>query len=242
MRFIVYLFSSVVFSLTGISSTHAQVSFGFQFGHSFVDSKVDPYGLKSIWPLKTSGVTSPTMYYDGGTGASIKVYMNWEFTPILSAGLFYKKVEFEMDENHRLSHFNSWGFNVKANFVDNNSKLVPYIQGSYIFSVASFVQQSDILSPSYPAQFQPGFEKNFYTSMGFGGDLGLEIKLRKTLAFVIEGGYHTTQMMNSAESTFTANLNYGVYQSPTKLEGVNYFLFTGGLKYYIGKQKKKRDF
>jgi hypothetical protein len=57
------------------------------------------------------------------------------------------------------------------------------------------------------------------------------------------GGFHGYQL---ADDNFAKNnlaISYGTgVQSPQGIDGTFFIQFSGGLKYYFGRQKKKRDF
>ncbi|MBS1976221.1 MAG: hypothetical protein JST46_02550 [Bacteroidetes bacterium] len=227
----------------------AQISFGFQAGAVSVTDKNDPYGLDNVWQTKTTGTgtnsnnsqtDNSTQFFSGGTGSSILAHLTWEASDHIGLTLLYRTTDFKMTVNHRTATSNSLGVQFKVNFVKNTEKFVPFFQAEYMFMNSNQMTQNAATSTTHPTQSQPAYSINSKTALGIGGDLGLEFKLSQSLALVVVGGFHGIQASDGSENL--SSLNYGSYYAPTQISGVFFAQFTGGLKYYVGKGKKKRDF
>lgn len=230
--------------LIPVTHTTAQVSFGFQAGVISGMDGDDPYGLNKQWQAKSASINNSnsdaTKFYNGAGGSSLLFHLTWEATPHFGVTLVYRNTDFKMSANHRTASSNSLGVQIKVNFVENTKKLVPFFQAEYMFMNSNHMSQETATSTSYPSQTQPAYVLNFNTNLGIGGDLGLEYKLGPSLAAVVVGGFHGVQATDGNENLST--LNYGNYVPPTHIDGVFFLQFTGGLKYYTGRSKKKKDF
>lgn len=197
----------------------------------------DPYALKSTWqPVGGSNSSESLSFYAGGTATVLKLSAMWDVSEIFSAGLAYRIVGWNLGENHRSSDMNSFGVQFRINFSSNTNKIVPFFQGSYYFINNNTLTQNQAASGS---QVQPAFILSQKTSIGFDADLGIEFKLGKSFALQATAGFGGTQ---ATDPDLTVTLDYGSYQSPTHIDGVFSYAFTGGIKYYTGRGAKKRDF
>ena len=76
----------------------------------------------------------------------------------------------------------------------------------------------------------------------------VEIKLTDAFRLLLMGGLHgvewSVKQGNAVAGTLNSGtLNYGAaYVTPNGFDGVFFAQFGGGVKYYLGKGKKKRDF
>ena len=112
-----------------------------------------------------------------------------------------------------------------------------------VLELANKNSQNSATSTKYPAQTQPAYEASFSTNLGIGGDLGLEIKLTDAFRLLLMGGLHGVEWSVKQGTAVAGTLNYGAaYATPNGFDGVFFTQFVGGVKYYLGKGKKKRDF
>lgn len=226
-------------ALVAAVRTVAQPSFSLNVGTFVAAEGDDPYSLKSIWvPISgnNSSQDQSLRFYAGGTGTAIKISAMWEVSEIFSAGLAYKMVKWNMEEDYRSSDINSIGGQFRINFTSNTRKVVPFFQGAFYFiNNSTLTQEQATKGP----QTQPAFSFSASTSIGFDADLGIEFKMGKSWALLLTGGFGGTQ---ATDPDLTVNLDYGAYYGPNSVEGVFNYAFTGGIKYYTGRGSKKRDF
>lgn len=217
----------------------AQFSFGLQAGYvSAMEDNPDAYGLNKKWPT----ASDQSIFFYKGTGSSITGTAFWEITPHFGIGLAYRSVSFNMSENQRSASHQSFGLQFKLNFVKNTKNIVPFVQASYLFSNSNSLHQTAATSIYYPTQKQPGFDESYSVYTGVGLDLGTEIKLSQPFSIVIQGGVHGIDLSESDKGAFISKLDYGTYPAPKGIDGVFYPQFSGGIKYYLGKGMKKRDY
>ena len=105
-------------------------------------------------------------------------------------------------------------------------------------------------SVQFPTQAMPAFEQSYSTSLGLVADLGLEIKLSQPVSLVIQLGGRGAQFTGENSGVFAKSINVNTknpspnvqYKSISNFDGAFWVQATGGIKYYFGKSKKKRDF
>lgn len=205
----------------------------------------DPYALKAQWVAKSgSGPDQSTsvVFFESQTGLVKTINLMYEATPHFSVGLIFQDVDFTMEVNKRSGHSTSLGALIRVNFTSNEKKVIPFVQGAYMFTNTSTIKQELATSAIYPTQTQPAYERTASTNLGIAADLGIEFKVGKAWALQVTGGLHGIQVVPSDDGDFFKNLNYGSYVSPSDLDGVFFLAFQGGIKYYFGKGSKKRDF
>ncbi len=224
------------------SEAKAQFSVGAHFGYAGSVDGGDAYGLNTPWPSALSGGGGSMVFTQGGTGTSALLNLTWEATSILGISLVYHTSSQTMAESKRRMTSNSIGIQVKVNFVRNIQKVVPFFQAGYFFSNSNTVKQEAAVSSKYPSQVMPAFEFKYSTTLGVSGDLGVEFKLSQPVSFVIQAGLHGVQLASEPDVN-ASSLDLGPsYRSPSNFDGAFWFQATGGVKYYFGKGKKKRDF
>lgn len=215
----------------------AQFSFSVNVGTVIANEGDDPYSLKNTWPPASNPGSESIVFYEGGTGTTIKLGGMWEVSEIFSAGLVYRMVSWNLEHSHRSSDVNSIGAQFRINFGSNSNKVVPFFQGAYYFSNSSTLTQNQATQGS---QTQPAFSITQKTSVGFDADLGIEFKLGKSFGIQLTAGYGGTQATDP--DLVVSYLDYGAYAAPKNIDGVFNFAFSGGLKYYTGRSAKQRDF
>jgi len=203
----------------------------------------DPFSLKNSdkWvPISGSnGSTSdPIVFFTAATGIVYKLSAMWEVGEIFSAGLAFRSIQWNMEEEHRTSDMQSLGVQFRINFASNTKKVVPYFQGAYYFSNSNYMEQAQATGSS-PDKTQPAFSTSQKTSLGFDADFGLEVKVSNNLGLQFTLGFMGTQ---ATEPGYELDLDYGAYQGPSNLDGVFNYSLSTGLKYYVGRGAKKRDF
>ncbi len=227
----------------------AQVSFGIYAGFGNSMDKGDQYALNTAWsvippPSSNNGSSSQQIkFYDGASSSAFSANVNWEATPIFSAGLVYNNTHFTGSASHRTGSSSSLGIQLKLNFVANTRKVIPFIQAGYMFTNSNTMHQAKATSTKIATQTQPAFELKSSTSLGIAADLGVEIKLSTPLSLVLLAGFRGVELTDSSSDAFIKALNYGAgFQSPSNIDGVFWIQGSIGLKYYVGVGKKKRDF
>lgn len=217
----------------------AQPSFSVNFGSNIAEPGDDPYGINNPW-VPTSGNNTSTedglKFFSGGSSTTIKLNAMWEVSEIFSAGIAYKMMSWKMDKNFRTSDMSSLGVQFRINFVGNTKRVVPFFQGTYYPINNTTMTQQQATSGS---QTQPAFTLSQSTSLGFDADLGLEVKIGKSWAALLTGGFSGTQ---ATDSGLTINYDYTPYVAPKHIDGVFSYAFSAGIKYYTGRGVKKRDF
>ena len=247
---------AIVFAMALLFSSSAigQVSFGVTIGAVTSVDHDDTYGLYRQWPAATStsggsgssgsstGNTS-VVIADQGTGLSKSFFLTWEASEIFGITLVYRNIDLNMPQSARKASSNGLGLQFKLNFISNTKTVVPFLQGEFLFANSNTISQNSATSTQYPAQTQPAYEASFSTNLGIGGDLGLEIKLTDAFRLLLMGGLHGVEWTAEQGNAVAGTLNYGAaYVTPNGFDGVFFTQFGGGLKYYLGKGKKKRDF
>lgn len=234
------LISIFIVPLEGYSQFSVTVTGGFALGQD----KDDTYALDKVWPTSSgSGVSNQLVFLQGASGGVGSVVVSWEASSIFSLAAVYRSVSFSSSASDRHTQANSFGVQAKFNFIRNTKPIVPFIQTEYMFSNALKLSQGAVTSPTYPNQKQPAFSNySVSTTLGIGVDLGTEIKISDPLSFIVLAGYHGIQLTNNDDKALFNSLNYGTYLKPVSFDGVFYIQITGGMKYYFGRQKKKRDF
>ena len=251
---------AIVFAMALLFSSSAigQVSFGLTIGAVACTDSDDPYGLNTQWPAPAStsgssgssgsgssgiGGSTKMVIAEQGTGLSKALFLTWEASEIFGITLVYRNVDLSMPQSARKASSNGLGLQFKVNFISNTKRIVPFVQGEFMFANSNTISQSAATSTKYPAQTQPTFDASFSTNLGVGGDLGLEVKLTDAFRLLLMGGVHGVEWAGAEGSSFASTLNYGAaYATPNSFDGVFYTQFAGGVKYYLGKSKKKRDF
>lgn len=143
-----------------------------------------------------------------------------------------------MPDAKRTASNNSVGVWLKLNFRSHEKRFVPFLQGEYMFLNSHTLKQEMV---SANGQIQPAFSESYKGNLGVGGDLGFEIRLTNALNLEILGGYHGIQITNDVDLDLPPYTGNNV-QQPSNIDGTFFMQFSGGLKYYMGKRKKKRDF
>ena len=257
MKSISRLFAIVcAMALLFSSSAIGQVSFGLTIGSVASTQTDDPYGLNTQWPAPAStggssgsgssgGSTGNTrvVIANQGTGLSKSFFLTWEASEIFGITLVYRNIDLDMPQSARKASSNGLGLQFKLNFISNTKRVVPFFQGEFLFTNYNTISQTSATSTKYPAQTQPAFDASFSTNLGIGGDLGLEIKLTDSFRLLLMGGLHGVEWTAEQGNAVAGTLNYGAaYAAPNGFDGVFFTQFVGGVKYYLGKSKKKRDF
>jgi hypothetical protein len=216
-----------------------QPSVSLNIGPIFGADGPDAYGLKNTWPSSGNTDSKPITFFSGGTGLLAKLGLMWEVSDHFAAGLIFQTIQWSLDENKRKSDMVSIGAEFRVNFSSSRNTVVPYFQGAFLFSNSNHLQQDQ--ATGIASQVQPAFSVNQSTSVGFGADVGVEFKLTKALGLQIAGGLHGTEALKDNE--FVKALNYGSgVEQPQSIDGVFFYVFNGGIKYYMGRGGKKRDF
>ncbi|MDZ4715372.1 MAG: hypothetical protein SH819_07870 [Cytophagales bacterium] len=237
------------------TGARAQFSIGANFGVAVAESGGDDFfSLNKAWPTVGTG-SGPSSgsggipIAKGGSGNVLNFNLTWEASRILGISLVYRTISLTMPENSRTAGTNSLGVQFKVNFVKNTNKVVPFFQGGFFFTNSNTLKQTLAVSSQYPTQTMPAFEKSYSTGAGFSADLGVEFKLNQSFALVVQGGLNGADYY-SGDDTFAKSLNMNSsnpspnsqYISPSNFDGVFWLQATGGIKYYLGRGTKKRDF
>ncbi len=237
----ILLISTFILPVEGYSQFSVTVLGGFALDQD----KDDPYSLDKVWPAPSnSGGSNQLVFLQGASGGVGAVSVFWEASSIFSLGAVYRSISFSTSSSDRHTQVTSFGVQAKFNFIKNTKPIVPFIQTEYIFSNSSKLSQGAVTSSAFPNQKQPAFSNySVSTTLGVGVDLGTEIKISDPLSFIVMGGYHGIQLTNNDDKALFNTLNYGSsYLKPGNFDGIWYLQITGGMKYYFGRQKKKRDF
>ncbi|MDZ4715371.1 MAG: hypothetical protein SH819_07865 [Cytophagales bacterium] len=243
----------LVFLLLSTRS-QAQFSFGAHFGYAVSSDGGDSFPLDRPWrtsynsPGQSSG-GGAMVVGEAGSGPSLNFNLTWEASRILGISLVYRTITLTMPQTFRTASSNSLGVQFKVNFVKNTRQVVPFLQAGFYFTNSNKVNQSKAVSTQYPTQTIPGFEKSYSSSLGISSDFGVEFKLSQPVSLVVQVGLHGADF-GSSDDTFAKALNMNTsnpspniqYTSPTNFDGAFWIQATGGIKYYVGRGKKKRDF
>ncbi len=223
-------------------AARAQISIALQGGFVSNQDKADEYALNAKWPSTNNGSYSLAML-SGGSGGAGSLTVLWEASKIFSMGLQYNLISFSSDVKRSVSSKNL-GAVFKFNFVENTKRVVPYFMAGYTFYNSSTYTQEKATSTVYTSQVQAAFTGSSSTSVGFVGELGAEVKLNDSFHFICNAAYRGFQLSpNGYLKTILPANSYGSgYQTPENLDGTFFMQFGGGLKYYVGREKKKRDF
>lgn len=217
----------------------AQFSIGINAGYLSSLSPADPFAPGEDWQDPSN--SSELGFYDGSTGMSTNIFLVWEASNRVSLGLMYRHMKFSNSENKRTSKDSNLGLSFKINFTSHEKKVVPYGQINVVFFGNHKLNQEEVTDNR--GQVQPAFEENVKVKFGAGVDLGLEFRLSGGLYALISGGFHAVDLSEES-GEFIAPLYSGqvTNNTPDKIIGPLFLQFSGGIKYYFSKRKKKRDF
>jgi hypothetical protein len=129
----------------------------------------------------------------------------------------------------------------KVNFTSHEKKFVPFGQLNFVFSGNHKLDQKQLTDSRN--QVQPAFSESVRIKFGAGIDLGLEVRLSGGLYAMASGGLHAIDLDEKyGEQIKSLYISQVPNNTPDKIIGPLFIQFSGGLKYYLSKRKKKRDF
>ncbi|MBY0434667.1 MAG: hypothetical protein K2U26_11205 [Cyclobacteriaceae bacterium] len=227
----------ILFFTLSLASVHAQISVTVRGGVLAGMEGSDSFALNNPWP-NGSGKNSIVFLGSGAKGSSFNASVMWEASEIVSVGMIYSTISFSADVGRKLSA-TSFGPVFKVNFVRNTKRVIPFFLVGYTFSNNVKYSQEKATSTTYAAQVQPAFSGSGTTSLGLIGDFGAEIRLTKSIHALLTAGWRGFDL-----GSVSVNVpSYGTgFQQPAGFDGTTFLQFDAGLKYYLGKGKKKRDF
>ena len=238
---------NLIIFICAVTSGYAQISITVSGGFVSSIDKNDQYGLNVAWSGITSGggtSGSGLVFLSGSSGGASQMNIMWEASKIFSVGFLYQRISFSTSDSKRTAAGTNLGPVIKINFARNTRKIFPFFQLAYTFSNQTILSQEKVTSTRYPSEIQPSFSnQSTSTDFGFMADLGAEVRITNSFNFIFTSGLHGFQLADDAwAKNLLSTLSYGNYQKPDYLDGAFYIQISGGLKYYFGRQKKKRDF
>ncbi|QOI96296.1 MAG: hypothetical protein HRU69_01860 [Flammeovirgaceae bacterium] len=236
-RFLISLF--VLALLLTFYTAKAQISIGINTGYVSSLSPADPFAPEKDW--QNSSNSSELGFYDGATGMATNIFLTWEASNRVSLGLVYRYMQFSNSKNNRSSKDGGLGLRFKVNFISHEKKFVPYGQLQFMFFGNHIINQEQVTDSR--GQVQPAFDESVKAKVGVGLDLGLEFKLTGGFYATISGGFHAVDLDEESGRAIEAlYIGQVSNNTPDKIIGPMFIQFSGGLKYYFSKRKKKRDF
>jgi hypothetical protein len=220
-----------------------QISFGIYGGVGTSLQTQDAYALSKTWPTTGSTGDKQLAFYEGSSTSAIMANVGWDITRHFGIAFVYRSTNFPLNDNHRSGTSTSMGFQMKINFASNTRKVIPFFQAAYMFSNNHNLKQDKVTSPTIPTQTLPAMDISYSTSLGLAADFGIEFKLGQAFALVVMAGAHGADMNSSDATKKVQALNWGTgVIVPQNIDGTLWAQGSLGLKYYVQKGKKKRDF
>jgi hypothetical protein len=172
----------------------------------------------------------------------------YDLNPKWSVGIGFTNLQFSASATKRQVNSSTFSVRVKYNFVPSTKPFVPYLQVGY-----NFLNNIDLSLGQFTNTFgqrQEQFSGSTTTYLGVSFNLGAEIRLSNPFRFVVSSGLNKVNLTSDDNILSTAFYNNPSRTSndpvntkpPTAVNGVGFWSYTAGLKYYFGRTKKKRNF